>query len=587
MQTWLKAVFVMMCVGFASPALADATDDLHQLFDDEWAQRLKDEPLAATFNGVHDYDDHLACVTEECYLTQKANDETFLQRLEGIDGENLAAGDQLNYVLFQFMLEARIEQAGFSTWRIPFLADFGFYSSILSLTETVPFRTVKDYESYISRLNDVPRFFSEHIANMREGLRTGFTQPKVILGRIIPVVASQVSAMPQNTDYFKPFETFPAHFSEEDKERLKIKGFAAVAGSVLPAFQELHSFLVDEYEPATREAIGISEVEGGLAYYKALVRYFTTLDLSAEEVHQIGLEEVARIRAEMEEIIEKVGFEGTFAEFLDFLRTDPQFYAQTPHELLAEASYFAKRIDGQMPAFFGTLPRLSYGVRAVPDEIAPAYTTGRYWGGSYEDGRAGNYMVNTYALDKRPLYNLPSLTLHEGVPGHHHQIALAQEQETLPQFRKNMYLSAFGEGWGLYTEKLGLEMGIYETDYQKFGRLTYEMWRAGRLVVDTGIHAMGWTRDQAVNLFLENSALSTHNINTEVDRYISWPGQALAYKIGELTILRLRKKAEEVLGENFDIRDFHDAVLENGSIPLWILEQRIDAYIEAVKIKKE
>jgi len=581
LKNFLKS-FLVIGFLFSSPVWAqnDEAEKLHELFEDEWDQRLRDEPLSATFSGVHDYDHKLACVTEECYLQQKANDQGFLARLEGIDRDQLQSDDQLNYDLFGFEMRSRINQANFRTWRIPFLADFGFYSSVMSLPTSMPFKTVENYENYIARLNDVPRYMGEQIENMRNGLADGFTQPKVILGRIIPAVATQVQDFAFDTEYFSPFETMPNHFSSEDKKRLFDEGTVAITNSVLPSFRALHTFLVEEYEPQTRASIGASEMPGGAEYYDMLVKAFTTQEFTAMQVHSIGLSEVARIRGEMEEIIERLEFEGTFAEFLGFLRTDPQFYATSARALLAEASYHAKRIDGKMPEFFGTLPRLSYGVRAVPDEIAPAYTTGRYWGGSYLNGRAGNYMVNTYALDKRPLYNLPSLTLHEGVPGHHHQISLSQEQENVPMFRKNFYLSAFGEGWGLYTEKLGVEMKIYEDDYQQFGRLTYEMWRAGRLVVDTGIHAMGWSREQAVQLFMENSALSEHNINTEVDRYISWPGQALAYKMGELKIWELRHKAEEALGEKFDIRSFHDAVLANGSIPLSILEEQIDGYIE-------
>lgn len=580
------SILMFAFLSVSVPAFAETNaeaEKLHQLFNDEWAQRMADEPLAATYNGINDYNDHLACVTEACYQTQGEADKAFLARLEAIDRAQLAEDDQLNYDLFAFDLKARVEQARFRTWRIPFLSDYGFYSSIMGLPQSVPLRTVEDYENYIARLNDVPRYFDEQIANMRAGLSDGFTQPKVIVERVIPVIASQTDLDEDANPYLEPFNNMPAYFSDDDKKRLEKAGRHAVKKSVMPAYRKLLDFMTSEYEPNTRESIGISEVPGGKEYYEALVRYYTTLDMTPKEIHELGLKEVARIRGEMEDIIKKVGFEGTFAEFLEFLRTDPQFYATSAHQLLAEASYIAKRIDGKMPEFFGTLPRLSYGVLPVPDEIAPAYTTGRYWGGSYKGGRAGNYMVNTYALDKRPLYNLPSLTLHEGVPGHHHQISLAQEQENVPQFRKDMYLSAFGEGWGLYCEKLGIEMGIYEDDYQNFGRLTYEMWRAGRLVVDTGIHYMGWSRDQAVQLFVDNSALSLHNINTEVDRYISWPGQALAYKMGELTILDLRKKAEEALGEKFDLRKFHDAVLANGSIPLPILKQKIDEFIEANK----
>ncbi len=586
MKPLLKTILIIFIFGLSGQAIAKTdAEKLHKLFDDEWAQRLADNPLLATANGVSGYDDRLGCATEECNLAQKARDEAFLERLRKIDRAQLAGDDQLNYDLFSFVLENRVKQAEFRTWRIPFLADYGFWSDIMSLPEDVPLKTVENYENYIARLNDVPRYMNEEIENMREGLKDGFTQPKVILGRVIPAVATQLFDNPFETNYFSPFENMPDYFTHEDKQRLLETGADAIADAVIPAFKELYRFLVEDYAPNTREEIGASAMPGGAEYYDMLVKYFTTQDLTAQEVHEIGLAEVGRIRGEMEEIISRLGFEGTFAEFLEFLRTDPQFYAKSAHDLLAEASFIAKRIDGKMPEFFKTLPRLSYGVRAVPDDIAPAYTTGRYWGGSYKNGRAGNYMVNTFALDKRPLYNLPSLTLHEGVPGHHHQISLSQELENVPMFRKSLYLSAFGEGWGLYCEKLGVEMGIYQNDYEQFGRLTYEMWRAGRLVVDTGIHAMGWTRDQAVQLFMENSALSEHNINTEVDRYISWPGQALAYKMGELKIWELRHRAEEALGEDFDLREFHDAVLLNGSIPHSILEAKIDEYIAAKKAK--
>ncbi|MCK5040906.1 MAG: DUF885 domain-containing protein, partial [Sphingomonadales bacterium] len=358
------------------------------------------------------------------------------------------------------------------------------------------------------------------------------------------------------------------NFSDDDRVRIMASGRQAVMSNVMPAMQKFHDFFTTSYIPQARQSLGIRDVPQGEEYYKFLVGYYTTLDITPEEVHELGLSEMARIKAAMEEIIIEVGFEGSFAEFLEFMRSDEQFYATSPEQLLKEAAWIAKRIDGVLPGFFGKMPRMPYGVRAVPDDLAPNYTTGRYWGATKGGIYGGFFMVNTYALDKRPLYNLPALALHEGVPGHHLQIALGEELEGVPDFRLDLYPHAFGEGWGLYSEKLGEEMGIYQTPYERFGRLTYEMWRAGRLVVDTGMHYMGWTRDEAVQLFVENSALSTHNINTEVDRYISWPGQALAYKMGELTIIRLREKAENVLEEKFDIRDFHDAVLANGGIPL-------------------
>lgn len=575
-KTFLLAAFI------STGALAqDAAERLHQLFEDEWAQRLQDEPLLATYSGVSDYDHRLPSVTPQAQARRMEQDRGFLARLDQIDRAALSEKDRLNYDLFRFDLESRLALNAFRPWRIPFVSDYGFYDDVFFLPANLSLRTVEDYENYIARLSEVPRYFDENISNMRTGIAEGFTMPRVVVEKLVPVLESRLAAAPEDSGLLEPFRNFPATIPEAERERLAAAGREVIAAAVLPAVQKVYDFFVEEYLPNARETLGISEVPEGGDYYAALVRYYTTLDMSPEQVHQLGLAEVERIRAEMEEVIAETGFEGTFAEFLQFLRTDPQFYAETPHQLLAEASYIAKRIDGQMPRFFGKLPRLPYGVKAVPDEIAPTYTTGRYWGGSLENGIAGFYMVNTYALDKRPLYNLPALTLHEGAPGHHHQIALTQEQEDVPEFRKNMYLSAFGEGWGLYAEKLGIEMGIYETPYQHFGRLSYEMWRAGRLVVDTGIHAMGWSREQAVRLFTENSALSTHNIETEVNRYISWPGQALAYKMGELKILELRERAEEALGENFDIRAFHDALLANGAVPLPILEQRIEAFIAA------
>lgn len=583
----LKVVILGLFIGLNAPAFADETENLHQLFGDEWAQRLEDNPLTATYTGAEGYNDKLRSVTPETKKRQMEQDQAFLDRLNAIDRSALSVSDQVNYDLFAYTLESNISLGAFRGWRVPFLADFGFYSEVMSLADNVPLRTVKDYEDYIARLNEAPRFFAENITNMQTGIAEGFIAPRVIVGRVIPALETQLYESAEDSSYFAPFNDFPGTFGDDAKARLSAAGKTVIEESVLPAFRDLYDFFVDEYEPASRDSIGISDAPGGGEYYAALVKNYTTLDITPDEIHQIGLDEVLRIRSEMEAIIDRLGFEGSFAEFLEFLRTDPQFYAQTPRQLLAEASYHAKRIDGQMPKFFGNLPRLSYGVRAVPDDIAPAYTTGRYWGGSLKNGIAGNYMVNTYALDKRPLYTLPALTLHEGVPGHHHQISLTQEMEGVPEFRKNMYLSAFGEGWGLYTEKLGVEMGIYEDDYQNFGRLTYEMWRAGRLVVDTGIHWRGWSREDAVALFVENSALSTHNINTEVDRYISWPGQALSYKMGELKIWELRRRAEEALGVDFDIRDFHDAILANGSIPLSLLEKKIDEFIAENQIQNQ
>jgi uncharacterized protein (DUF885 family) len=454
--------------------------------------------------------------------------------------------------------------------------------------EAMPFESVADYENYLSRLRAVGTYFDQNIANMREGLRLGVTQPKAILDGIEPSISGPIVDDAAESVFFDPFEEFPAHFADTDRERLRAAGIEAIEQSVLPAYRRFLTFFDEEYIPGAREELGRSTFPDGAAWYADLVKYYTTLeDATPASIHATGLREVERIRAEMDEIIGNVGFEGSFADFIKFLRTNERFYVDDPEDLLKEASYIAKKIDGQMPAFFATLPRLSYGVMAVPADIAPNYTTGRYWGAPIGGRRGGYYLVNTYALDKRPLYTLPALTAHEAVPGHHHQNALRQELRDIPEFRRAFYPHAFGEGWGLYSEKLGIELGIYETPYDDFGRLTYEMWRACRLVIDTGIHAQGWSREQARKYLAENTALSLHNVQTEVDRYIAWPGQALAYKMGELKILELRARAERELGAAFDIRKFHDAVLLSGGVTLNILEHQVDDFIREARARQQ
>ncbi len=528
-------------------------------------------------------------------------DRLALRKLPDVSPENIAAGtakyrtfkarhsafaalprdpaQQLNYELLGFVLDQHLRLADFDEARIPFTNDSGFFNEMAYISRQTTFETVDDYEAYAARLTELPRYFRQHRANMDRGVKTGMVASGQILPGIADMVKTLGSGKVQDHPFFQPFTVYPGTLSQAEQKRLKALGEAAMKTAVLPAYKDLHKYLKTRYMPKARSSVGIGTTPEGRQYYKALTHHFTTLDISPDEVHQIGLDEVARIRSEMDAVIATTDFEGSFAEFLDFLRTDPQFYTDSPEQLLKEAAYIAKKIDGQMPQFFGTLPRLPYGVMAVPKEIAPNYTTGRYWSGNPSQGRAGNYVVNTYNLAQRPLYNLPALTAHEGVPGHHHQISLAQELKDLPKFRQNLYPNAFGEGWGLYSEKLGEEMGIYTTPYEKFGRLTYEMWRACRLVVDTGMHWKGWTREQAEACFFENSALAPHNIKTEVERYISWPGQALAYKMGELKIIELRRRAEAALGDSFSLRDFHDAVLLDGGVPLGILEAKIDRWI--------
>ncbi|MCF6220909.1 MAG: DUF885 family protein [Robiginitomaculum sp.] len=555
-------------------------DSLEKIISDMQRADLKRDPIQAGNEGNREALRHLPDVSMATSAANTAETHKFMERYRALDDAALKGENLLNHRLMGYVLSQKLMLVDYDTSRLPFTNDSGFFNMMSYVSRQTKFKTADDYEAYAARLSELPRFFDQHSDNMRRGVATGYTASEQILPGIVDVVKSLGQGEAEDHAFFKPFTAFPDTIPKQEQARLKALGLAALNDRVLPAYAKLLTFLNQEYSPAARETAGIGTSKAGRDYYKALVRYFTTLDITPDEVHELGLSEVKRIRAEMDKIIEQTEFDGTFKDFLKFLRTDEQFYAKSADDLLKEAAWIAKRIDGQMPKYFGKLARLSYGVMAVPDEIAPNYTTGRYWGGNPEQGLAGNYVVNTYDLSQRPLYNLPSLTLHEGVPGHHHQISLAQEMKDVPEFRRSLYPTAFGEGWGLYSEKLGVEMGIYRTPYEQFGRLTYEMWRACRLVVDTGMHWKGWSRDQAEACFLENSALAPHNIRTEVDRYISWPGQALAYKIGELKILELRGRAEEKLGADFDIRSFHDEVLSAGGIPLNILEDRIDAWIE-------
>ena len=561
-----------------------APQPLQELFADEWNARLARKPLFASRMGVSDYNDLLPDVSPDTQQRNLDEDLAYLARLEMIDRSALSQDDQVNYDLFKFIIGHRTTLAKYQQYRMPILSDSGFHMSVQRMYESMTFATAPDYENYLSRLRALGPYFDQNIENMRDGMADGFTQPKIILEGIVSSIAGPIVEQPHDSIFYTPFNSIPAHFSDEEANQLRAEAASVISDTVVPAYQEFLQFFKDEYMPGARDTLGASSLDNGKAYYEDLTRFYTTLDdATPDGIHEIGLREVARIRAEMESIIRQVEFDGTFAEFIEYLRTDPQFYVDDPKQLLKEASYIAKKVDGQMPAFFRTLPRLSYGVKAVPDDIAPNYTTGRYWGAPIGGKRGGYYMVNTYALDKRPLYTLAALTVHEGVPGHHHQGALRQEIEGVPEFRRAFYPHAFGEGWGLYSEKLAIEMDIYETPYDDFGRLSYEMWRAVRLVIDTGMHYKGWSRERAQNFLADNTALSLHNVRTEVDRYISWPGQALAYKMGELKILELRARAEQELGEKFDIRDFHDAILMTGGVTLDILELEIERFIEKVQ----
>jgi uncharacterized protein (DUF885 family) len=441
-----------------------------------------------------------------------------------------------------------------------------------------PLKDALAVRNYTAKLDDVPRYFDQQIANMRAGLARGFTVPRAVLdGRDVSIASYAEVKSPEESEFYAPYKKLPSNIAADEQEKLRADGARAIREHVIPAYAKLLTFFRDEYLPHARKTLAAEALPDGKAYYRQQIREYTTLDLDPEAIHEIGLKEVARIDADMQSTMKETGFKGDFPAFLKFLRTDPQFYAKTPDELLMRASWIAKQVDGKLSQYFGLLPRGRFGIDPVPPAIAPFWTAGR--------GSAHTYWVNTYDLPSRPLYNLAALTLHESAPGHALQGELAEEQKDQPEFRSKNYISAYGEGWALYCEKLGKEMGIYRTPYEEFGRETYEMWRAARLVIDTGIHHKGWTREQAIKYLADHTALSEHEVETEVDRYISWPGQALSYKLGEMKILELRAKAEKALGPKFDLKAFHDAVLAEGSVPLPVLEQRIDAFIAAQKSK--
>jgi uncharacterized protein (DUF885 family) len=571
-----------------SPVRADASPTapvraFHALLDEQWAADLASNPLAATAAGESKYDDRLPIATPAEFERIARGDAAFLARLRSLDRGALPPADRLNYDLLAFVLEHRLALAPFRAWRAPMLSDDGFHVEVMRMADGVPMNTAADYEKYVARLRAIPAYFGQNVANMRLGIREGWTLPAEILPGIRAVIDGQQFPSAEKSPFWAPFAEMSAAVPAAEQQRLRAEARAALEQGVLPAYRELQRFFVEEYVPAARRSLAASALPDGTRYYAALTRYFTNLDVTPEQVHEIGLREVARIRAEMDAVQKETGFQGDFAAFLTFLRTDPQFYAKSATELLMRASFIAKNIDGKLPAYFDRLPRMPYSVEPVPAELAPNYTAGRYSPPPVGGRRGGQYWVNTYALDKRPLYALPALTLHEAVPGHHLQGALAQEQGEVPPFRRNLYPHAFGEGWGLYAEKLGKEMGVYTTPYEEFGRLTYEMWRACRLVVDTGLHTKGWTRQQAIDYLASNTALSLHEVTTEVDRYIAWPGQALAYKMGELKILELRARAEQQLGPRFDLRAFHRAVLANGGVPLPILERQVEEHVAAAR----
>ena len=523
--------------------------------------------------------------SEEFFKKRAQFCDSLLVELNTIDTASLTEDEKISSTLLKFVLNETVTKYQYKTHWNPILSDAGFHSSLTYRVR--PLTSKKAALNYLKLLKAIPAYIDQQAALIRKGLDAGMGQPLVIFKGYESTYEQHLTATAEENFYYSPFLQLPSPLSAEEKDSLRQAAKKVVLEDVIPSFQFVKNFFEKEYFPQTRKAIGVSTTPNGKAYYQSRIDYFTTLPLSPETIHQKGLDEVARIKKEMEKVVDQAGFKGSIQEFIAFLRTDPQFYAKTPEELLKHARNIAKKLDEQLPRYFKTLPRKPYGVAPVPDAIAPKYTGGRYVGSPLGSTDPGYYWVNTYNLSSRPLYVIPSLTAHEAVPGHHLQGALNQElPESIPQFRRNLYLSAYGEGWGLYTEFLANEMGIYTTPYEHFGKLTYEMWRACRLVVDTGMHVFDWSRQEAVDFMAQNTALSLHEINTEIDRYISWPGQALSYKIGEIKIRELRALAEKELGSQFDIREFHEQILEKGTVTLPLLEERIKKYIETKKTNK-
>jgi len=548
--------------------------------EEAWYFNRKQSAFAAARMGYEEYANQLTDISPEALRKRYEARKAYYEQLETIDPETLSEENQINRDMLMYALRNQLSDYEFGMYLRPLTNEHGPQNAASRVASQTVIRNEQDMQNYIARLQQIPGWFDQQIAYMREGLETGMSQPRAVLENFAVGIESFVTLDPRDSVFFTPVERASRYFSEDDYEAYNLEVQTLIATLVNPAYMDFHDFMVDEYIPNTREDIAATNLPNGEDFYKDRIRHYTTTDLTAEEIHQIGVREVERIRAEMEAVIEEVEFEGTFAEFIHFLRTDPQFYVDSGEQLLKEAAWIAKQADAVLPQLFYTLPRTPYGVAPVPEQLAPNYTQGRYARSSGDD-QPGYYWVNTYAVETRPLYELEALTLHEGVPGHHLQIALAQEMEDVPAYRNATYISAFGEGWGLYAEYLGLETGFYQDPYSNFGRLTYEMWRAARLVVDTGMHALGWTRDEAVEFLGSNTALSLHNVNTEIDRYISWPAQALSYKLGELKIRELRAYAEDQLGADFDLRAFHDEVLRNGSIPLATLEAIIHDWVDS------
>jgi uncharacterized protein (DUF885 family) len=566
-----SAVFSAAPAGPASKALRD-------FFAAEWGYTMEQDPQWASRLGDRRWNDRWEDISLAAIAARHEHRRKALERLAKIDRRKLRPADQLDYDLFQKKYETEIEEYPFRWWLVPLNQREGIQLAD-ELADALRFEIVKDYDDWLGRLRRFPSYMDQTIALMREGVRVRMVLPKITMHRVPGQIDKQIVARADDSPFFKPFTKFPDAMGEAERQRLVRSARDVIDACVVPAYRRFREFFTTEYLPACYEQVGAWQMPDGQRMYAFEARKFTTTKLTPQEIHDIGLAEVKRIRAEMDTIKARIGFKGTLPEFFQFLRTDPQFYFKTGDELIAAYRALCKRIDPLLVKVFRTLPRTPYGVEPIPDKVAPDTTAAYYRQPAADGSRAGSYFLNLYRPETRPKYEMIALSLHEAVPGHHLQIALAMEQGELPEFRRHGEYTAFVEGWGLYAESLGEEMGLYDDPYAKFGQLTYEMWRAVRLVVDTGMHALHWDRQRAIEFFKENAARQENDITNEIDRYISWPGQALAYKLGELKLKELRARAQRQLGDRFDLREFHDVVLLGGSIPLDLLEQRVDQWL--------
>ena len=554
------------------------TAKLHSLFEQAWEYDLKRNPEMATRLGDprynHRWTDYSATALSENHLAEGQ----FLVQLSKVNRDLLPDEEQLNFDLFEQAYQQRMEAWTYRTWLMP-LNQRGGVQSADQLAAAAPFTSLKDYANWIARLRSIGILVQQNIALMRQGIAEGWVQPRIIMERIPAQIEQQLVSDPTSSPFYKPFLEFPDTVSPNDQDRLQQIARKTIVEVVIPAYRDFHNFFVNEYLPACRNTVGAWDLPDGRSFYEFRTRHYTSTDLTPDQIHQLGQDEVKRIRGQMQEIIEELQFEGSFSDFLNFLRSDPQFYYDDPQDLYQAYLATSKRIDPELVKLFGKLPRTPYGVRPIPEASAPDTTTAYYMRPAADGSRAGYYYVNLYRPETRPKYEIEVLTVHEAMPGHHLQIALAQELGEIPKFRRYQGATAFVEGWGLYSESLGAELGLYKDPYSRFGQLTYEMWRAVRLVVDTGIHYRGWSREQAIDFFKENAAKSELDIVNEIDRYIAWPGQALAYKIGEIRIKQLRETATTRLGAAFNVKEFHDVLLSAGALPLDLLEKRMQRWM--------